>query len=40
MSFVMSINPINLIPTNELGNNSKIKLSVFDTEYDLYWRMA
>jgi glucosamine-6-phosphate deaminase len=31
---------INLIPENELGLGSKIKLSVCDTEHDLYWRMA
>ncbi len=36
----MDINPINLIPANELGKDSKIKLSVCDTEHDLYWRMA
>ena len=31
---------VNLIPQNELGKGSKIKLSVCDTEHDLYWRMA
>ena len=36
----MNINPINLIPSDELGKDSKIKLSVCDTEHDLYWRMA
>ena len=36
----MNINPINLIPASELGKDSKIKLSVCDTEHDLYWRMA
>ena len=36
----MNINPINLIPANELGKDSKIKLSICDTEHDLYWRMA
>ncbi len=36
----MNINPINLIPADELGKDSKIKLSVCDTEHDLYWRMA
>ncbi|MBE6612272.1 MAG: glucosamine-6-phosphate isomerase [Ruminococcaceae bacterium] len=36
----MNINPINLIPANELGRDSKIKLSICDTEHDLYWRMA
>lgn len=30
----------NLIPENELGIGSKIKLAVCDTEHDLYWRMA
>ena len=36
----MNIDPINLIPANELGKGSSIKLSVCDTEHDLYWRMA
>ena len=36
----MNVNPVNLIPENELGKGSKIKLSVCDTEHDLYWRMA
>ena len=36
----MNINPINLIPADELGKGSKIKLAVCDTEHDLYWRMA
>lgn len=36
----MNINPINLIPADELGKGSKIKLSVCDSEHDLYWRMA
>lgn len=36
----MNVNPVNLIPENELGKESKIKLSVCDTEHDLYWRMA
>ena len=36
----MNVNPINLIPSEELGKGSKIKLSVCDTEHDLYWRMA
>jgi len=31
---------INAIPKEELGKNSNIKLSVCDTEHDLYWRMA
>ncbi len=31
---------INLIPENELGKGSNIKLAVCDTEHDLYWRMA
>ena len=36
----MNIDPINLIPANELGKGSKIKLALCDTEHDLYWRMA
>lgn len=36
----MNVNPINLIPADELGKDSKIKLSICDTEHDLYWRMA
>ena len=36
----MNVNPINLIPSDELGKDSKIKLSICDTEHDLYWRMA
>lgn len=36
----MKIDPINLIPAEELGKDSKIKLAVCDTEHDLYWRMA
>ncbi len=31
---------VNLIPENQLGVGSGIKLSVCDTEHDLYWRMA
>ncbi len=31
---------VNLIPEKELGVGSGIKLSVCDTEHDLYWRMA
>ena len=31
---------INLIPKNELGKNSNIKLDVCETEHDLYWKMA
>ncbi len=31
---------VNLIPENELGKGSNIKLAVCDTEHDLYWRMA
>lgn len=36
----MNINPVNLISADDLGKDSKIKLSVCDTEHDLYWRMA
>ncbi len=31
---------INLIPKNELGKGSGIKLDVCETEHDLYWKMA
>ena len=31
---------INLIPEDQLGVGSGIKLAVCDTEHDLYWRMA
>ena len=31
---------VNLIPEKDLGIGSNIKLSVCDTEHDLYWRMA
>jgi len=31
---------INRIPENELGKGAGIRLSVCDTEHDLYWRMA
>ena len=36
----ISIDPINLIPTGKLGENSAIKLSICDTEHGLYRRMA
>ena len=32
----MNINPINLIPADELGKGSKIKLADSDTELDHY----
>ena len=37
---VIIMENINLIPEDQLGVGSGIKLAVCDTEHDLYWRMA